>query len=248
MYREKYCVANWKMNFTQSDIKSFIINWSEKKIVLSKVNVILCPSFTSINFTYELLLDSKIEIGAQNVSHETNGAFTGEISCNMLKDIGCYWVIIGHSERRTNFNEIDKIIKNKLQKILSHNLYPILCIGESKEERDAGKTEAILSKQLSILSTDYGYDLSKLVIAYEPVWAIGTGKTATSEMVSITHKTIRKILAKNGLNADKISILYGGSVNEDNAAKLSNIDNVDGFLVGGASLDVDKFYNIYNEL
>ena len=248
MLREKYCIANWKMNFNQSDIRSFISKWKSKKVAESHVKTIFCPSFTDINITAELLKNSETEIGAQNVCYESRGAFTGEVSCTMLKEVECHWVIIGHSERRTIFNETDKIIQEKLKIILTEDLHPIVCIGELKEERDAGRTLDILTKQLSIFSEINEDVSSNIVIAYEPVWAIGTGETATSDMISNAHNDIRNILDSNGLNGDECSILYGGSVNDNNASEISNIDDVDGFLIGGASLDVDKFYTIFNQL
>ena len=248
MFREKYCIANWKMNFTQSNIQSFISKWKSINVSKSHVKTIFCPSFTDINITAELLKDSDTEIGAQNVCYEPRGAFTGEVSCAMLKEVECKWVIIGHSERRTIFNETDKILQEKLKIILTEDLHPILCIGESKEERNAGKTLDVLTKQLSIFSEIHKDISSNIIIAYEPVWAIGTGDTATSDMISNTHNDIRSILDNNGLNGSESSILYGGSVNDNNASEISNIDDVDGFLIGGASLDVDKFYTIYNQL
>ena len=249
MHRIKYCVANWKMNLTQSDIKLFIIKWKNKKLNQSHVKTIFCPSYIDVNITADLLHNSSSEIGAQNVFYETKGAFTGEVSCTMLKENGCNWVILGHSERRTLFGETDEIIQKKLNIMISENLYPILCVGESKDERDNGKTQDVLSKQLSILDERYvGYKLENLVIAYEPVWAIGTGVTATANMIANAHKDIRNILSNNGFNGDEASILYGGSVTEKNAPELSIINEVDGFLIGGASLDVDKFYTIYNQL
>ena len=249
MHRKKYCVANWKMNLSHSDIKSFMMEWGNKKINESNVKTIFCPSYTNINITVNLLQNYSSEIGAQNVCYESKGAFTGEVSCAMLKETGCKWVIIGHSERRTIFSETDDVIKKKLEIIISEDLYPILCIGETKEERDTGKTQDVLSRQLSILCKRNNlYELSNLVIAYEPVWAIGSGVTATAEMISIAHKNIRNILNNNGLNGNDISILYGGSVSDNNASELSVINDVDGFLIGGASLNVDKFYSIYNQL
>ena len=249
MYRKKYCVANWKMNLAQSDIKSFIVQWENKKINHSKVKTIFCPSFTDLNTTAVLLQNSSSELGAQNVCYESKGAFTGEVSCTMLKEIGCKWVIIGHSERRNIFDETDDMIQKKLELIISENLYPILCIGESKDDRANGKTQDVLLRQLSILCEKYdGNKLSRLVLAYEPVWAIGTGVTATVDMISDAHNNIRNILFNNGLNGDETSILYGGSVTDKNAFELSIINDVDGFLIGGASLDVNKFYTIYNQL
>ena len=152
-------------------------------------------------------------------------------------------------KRKIIFQETDNVIQKKLKVMISDNLCPILCIGESKDERDSGKTQVVLSRQLSVLCERYDEDeLANIIIAYEPVWAIGTGVTATIDMISNAHKNIRNILFNNGLNGDKTSILYGGSVSDQNASELSVINDVDGFLIGGASLDVNKFYSIYNQL
>ena len=249
MHRRRFCVANWKMNFNSSDTKSFLENWVKKDLKNEEVKTIFCPSFTELNTTAELLHNSDSELGAQNVYYESNGAYTGEISCRMLKDLGCNWVIIGHSERRAIFGETDEMVCHKLNKLTSENMYPIVCIGETKDERENGKTEEVLSRQLLVaFENQKGKNIEHTVIAYEPVWAIGTGITATIDMISEAHQCIRNIFNTNGFNGDDISILYGGSVTNENAAELSGITDVDGFLVGGASLDVDKFYAIYNQL
>ncbi len=249
MHRRRFCVANWKMNFNSSDTKSFLENWGKKDLKNEEVKTIICPSFTELNTTAELLHNSDSELGAQNVYYESNGAYTGEISCRMLKDLGCNWVIIGHSERRAIFGETDEMVCHKLDKLTSENMYPIVCIGETKDERENGKTEEVLSRQLLVaFENQKGKNIEHTVIAYEPVWAIGTGITATIDMISEAHQCIRNIFNTNGFNGDDISILYGGSVTNENAAELSEITDVDGFLVGGASLDVDKFYAIYNQL
>ena len=249
MRRRRFCVANWKMNFNSSNTKSFLEKWEKKDLNNKEVKTIFCPSFTELNTTSELLHNSDSELGAQNVYYESNGAYTGEISCGMLKDLGCNWVIIGHSERRAIFGETDEMVCHKLDKLTSENMYPIVCIGESKDERKNGKTEEVLSQQLSVaFENQKGKNIENTIVAYEPVWAIGTGITATIEMISETHQCIRNILNTNGFNGNDISILYGGSVTNENAAELSEITDVDGFLVGGASLDVDKFYAIYNQL
>ncbi len=249
MHRRRFCVANWKMNFNSSDTKSFLENWEKKDLNNKEVKTIFCPSFTELNSTAELLHNSDSELGAQNVYYESNGAYTGEISCRMLKDLGCNWVIIGHSERRAIFGETDEMVCHKLDKLTSENMYPIVCIGETKDERENGKTEEVLSRQLSVaFGNQKGKNIEHTVIAYEPVWAIGTGITATIDMISEAHQCIRNIFNTNGFNGDDISILYGGSVTNENAAELSEITDVDGFLVGGASLDVEKFYAIYNQL
>ena len=249
MHRRRFCVANWKMNFNSSDTKSFLENWKKKGLNNKEVKTIFCPSFTELNTTAELLHNSDSELGAQNVYYESNGAYTGEISCRMLKDLGCNWVIIGHSERRAIFGETDEMVCHKLDKLISENMYPIVCIGETKDERENGKTEEVLSRQLLVaFENQKGKNIEHTVIAYEPVWAIGTGITATIDMISEAHQCIRNIFNTNGFNGNEISILYGGSVTNENAAELSEITDVDGFLVGGASLDVDKFYAIYNQL
>ena len=249
MRRTQYCVANWKMNFTISDVKLFMSEWKNKNLNNNNIETIFCPSFTELNSTAELLQNSSSHLGAQNVYYDSKGAFTGEISCRMLKAVGCEWVIIGHSERRSILGETDEIVQKKLDKIIFEKMYPILCIGESKEERDDGNTHEILSRQLSIACENLdGIKIETFVIAYEPVWAIGTGVTATIDMISKAHQDIRNILNNNGLNGNESSILYGGSVSDKNASELSAINDVDGFLVGGASLDVNKFYSIYNQL
>lgn len=249
MRRRRFCVANWKMNFNSSNTKSFLENWGKKDLNNKEVKTIFCPSFTELNTTAELLQNSDSELGAQNVYYESNGAYTGEISCRMLKDLGCNWVIIGHSERRAIFGETDEMVCHKLDKLTSENMYPIVCIGETKDERENGKTEEVLSRQLLVaFENQKGKNIEHTVIAYEPVWAIGTGITATIDMISEAHQCIRNIFNTNGFNGNEISILYGGSVTNENAAELSNITDVDGFLVGGASLDVEKFYAIYNQL
>ena len=249
MHRRRFCVANWKMNFNSSDTKSFLEDWGKKDLKNEEVETIICPSFTELNTTAELLQNSDSELGAQNVYYLSNGAYTGEISCRMLKDLGCNWVIIGHSERRAIFGETDEMVCHKLDKLTSENMYPIVCIGESKDERENGKTGEVLSRQLLVaFENQKGKNIEHTVIAYEPVWAIGTGIAATIDMISEAHQCIRNIFNTNGFNGNEISILYGGSVTNENAAELSEITDVDGFLVGGASLDVDKFYAIYNQL
>ena len=249
MLRTRYCVANWKMNFNYTDTKSFLETWNNKELNNKEVKTILCPSYTELNASIEILQYSDSEIGAQNVFYESNGAYTGEVSCSMLRNIGCQWVIIGHSERRSIFSETDVMVRNKLDQLISERMNPIVCIGETKTQRKNGKTQEILSQQLSIaFENQEDVNLNNTIIAYEPVWAIGTGITATNEMVSNAHKSIRNIFDNNGFNGNNISILYGGSVTDENANALSELTDVDGFLVGGASLNADKFYAIYNQL
>ena len=237
------------MNFTLSDAEGFLVEWKNKALNNPHIKTIFCPPFTELFAIADILKSSSSQLGAQNVFYESNGAFTGEISCAMLKEASCQWVIIGHSERRSLLGETDEMIHQKLYQLLAEDLLPILCVGETIDERNAGLTKAVLKQQLTIACENLdSSSLNKIVIAYEPVWAIGTGVTATTEMVAETHGDIRNILSVIGFNEDVISILYGGSVSSDNCSSLSAINDVDGFLIGGASLDADKFYSIYNQL
>ena len=248
MLRPRYCIANWKMNLTVAEGKEYFSKWINKPLKNSGIKTIFCPSFTALFTIAKILKDSDSGLGAQNVYYEQEGAYTGEVSCTMLKDVGCRWVIIGHSERRTIFNETDKLIQKKLQNTLSKNLYPILCIGETKAERDSECTQAVLSRQLSILSSNFDHDLSRLVIAYEPIWAIGTGITASSDQAQEVHSFIRNIIGeKYGVEvAEDTSILYGGSCNPSNAVELFSQQDIDGGLIGGASLNANDFVVIAN--
>ena len=249
MLRTKYCIANWKMSFSLSDAEEFIEEWKNKPLNKPHIKTIFCPSFTELFGIAGILEASSSQLGAQNVFYENSGAFTGEISCSMLKEAGCQWVIIGHSERRSILGETDEMIQKKLYRVIAEDMSPILCIGETIDERNAGNTEEVLKHQLSIICENINsISLNMMVIAYEPVWAIGTGVTATTDIVANAHYNIRNILKSYGLNGDKISILYGGSVSADNAPIISKIEDVDGFLIGTSSLDVEKFYRIYNQL
>ncbi len=244
MTRQQYCIANWKMNKTPSEGAKFVNNFKIKDLYNSQVKIILCPPYPTLISVKEELIGG-IELGAQNVHFETKGAFTGEVSTSMLKDLSCVWVILGHSERRHVFLEEDEIIQKKLVRVLKDGLHPILCIGETLTERESGKTETVLESQLNSALDGVDSETSNLVIAYEPVWAIGTGRTASLDMIADAHKTVRRILSNLGFNGQEISVLYGGSVNPDNAEELNSIDEIDGFLIGGASLKEDSFYQIY---
>jgi len=240
----KYCVANWKMNFNSQQGKEFISSLNSKDLNNGQSQIILCPSFTSIFSIVDASKNSTVRIGAQNMHFENSGAFTGEVSANMLNELGVNFVILGHSERRHIFGESDKMIQSKMIQSIENGLIPILCIGEKLSDRESGNTKKVLRSQL-----EFGLEnvSGEYIIAYEPVWAIGTGKSATSEMVAETHGVIRNILADLSIH-DNVSLLYGGSVSPENASQLSAVQYVDGFLIGGASLDVEKFYNIYLDL
>lgn len=247
MNRKKVVAGNWKMNKTLAFSKELIIELKEKlsQDITEKVDVIICPPFTSIFLAKELLEKSGIKIGAQNVFYEDEGAYTGEISAPMLKSFDCEYVIIGHSERRQYFNETNEIINLKTKNAIANNLHVILCVGETLEEREKNIHKEIVNNQISLCLKDISETqiLEKVIIAYEPVWAIGTGKTATPQQANEIHIEIRNSLEKMyGKNtSDSIRILYGGSVNEKNSKELFSQSDIDGGLIGGASLKSDNF-------
>ena len=246
--RKKYCIANWKMNFTIKDIEPYLLKINMLKVENKNINLILSPSFLDIKDTIHLLKNSNIQVAAQNMHYKKRGSFTGEVSSEMLNQSGCKWVILGHSERRIYFNETDDFITHKVESAINSNIDIILCIGESKEQRKNNQTDNILRSQLTFLDNYNDSIYNRMVIAYEPVWAIGTGLTASAKIVSETLLMIRKILDEKKHDGNNFSLLYGGSVDDNNAKELSKISDLDGFLVGTASLDVDKFYKIYNKL
>ena len=246
--KKKFCIANWKMNFSCNESISFIQEWNRKKIETQNVLPVICPPFTSLYLMLKLL-KSPTEYGAQNIFHEKSGAFTGEISISMLKSLGCKWVILGHSERRTILGESNHSINKKLIQVVDENINPILCIGESIEEREVNNTEEVLREQLKSAMKDINfYNNNTFIIAYEPIWAIGTGLNPSNKEINDVNLFIIDFLNKKGLKNENISIIYGGSVTSKNAENLSSIENLDGFLVGGASLNVNNFYSIFNKL
>lgn len=245
--RKPIIAGNWKMNKTVKKAVDFVTELKKHFIGYSSVEIVICPPFTALSEVAKIIEGSTIKLGAQNMYWESVGAFTGEISPLMLTDLGCEYVIIGHSERRQIFNETNEIINMKLKSASTYRLKPIFCVGENIEEREAGKAEDVvyeqLSKGLADLSKD---DVSKMVIAYEPIWAIGTGKTATSEDANAIHLFIRRIIGNlyNKQLASEIRIQYGGSVRPDNIDELMSQSDIDGALVGGASLDTGSFVRI----
>jgi len=247
MNRKKYCIANWKMNLSSSEIHDYIIKWNNNNNN-NNIQSIICPPFTYLSLVSKLLT-SKTDNCAQNIFFKKSGSYTGEISPTMVKDCGCKWVMVGHSERRDIFNETNEMMNKKLLLLLKENLNIIFCVGESKNERMEGKTEEVINEQLiSGFKNINLNDKNKMIIAYEPVWAIGTGITADTGEIKYAHECIRNFVVKKGYKSQNISIIYGGSVTSKNAEEISKISNVDGFLVGGASLNVDSFYEIYNKL
>ena len=247
MARKPVIAGNWKMFKTQREVVRTIQGLREKVDGHSAVEVVVCPTSTGLAAAAEALEGSTIQLGAQNVHWEDEGAFTGEISVSMLQDVGCQYVILGHSERRQFFHETDEIIAKKLQKVLTTSLTPILCVGEMLDEREAGRVEEVILGQLAGDLAGLTEELvSRIIVAYEPVWAIGTGKTATPEVAEDVHRMIREWLRNTYSESlsGGLRILYGGSVKPGNIADLMAQPDIDGALVGGASLDADSFAKI----
>ncbi len=231
------------MNKTISETREFISRFVPEVKDMSNVDIAIAPPFTSLSVAAEKLKNTNVILAAQNVFYEEKGAYTGEISPLMLIDIGCKYVIIGHSERRQYFNEADDIVNKKIKAAKKAGLGIIFCIGESLEEREAGKTFYVLNREIE--KGLNGIDPEDIVMAYEPIWAIGTGRTATPEQAQETHSYIReKINVLYSKKADEICIMYGGSVTPENIDSLMACKDVDGALVGGASLKVESFIKI----
>lgn len=249
MKRKSLIAANWKMNKGVKESLEFFQNFKCKNIDYSKVDILIAPPFVSLYPIGEEIKKNQLPIilSAQNIYMKDEGAYTGEISAEMVKGVGATFTILGHSERREYFNETDEIINLKVKKALNRALNIILCIGEREFERDAEVAYEVVLAQLGRSLKDVTIDeMEKITIAYEPVWAIGTGKTASSDDAEKMHSAIRKKIAYlyNERVAESIKILYGGSVKPENIRELMQKENIDGALVGGASLDVEKFYKI----
>ncbi len=232
--------ANWKMNKTSGETREFIKTFKPLVADVRETEIVIAPPFTSLQAAADLLEDGNIRLAGQDVFYEVSGAYTGEVSPLMLKDAACSYVIVGHSERRQYFGETDETANRKAKAAQDAGLTVIFCIGETLEEREAGNTFDVLKRQTT--EGLRGVSADGLVVAYEPVWAIGTGKTASPEQAQEAHRFIRSELATMyGGAADTIRILYGGSVKPDNISSLMSKEDVDGALVGGASLKVDSF-------
>ena len=241
--------GNWKMYKTAAETSAFFETFRPLVEQSGQCDVVICPAFPNLPVAVEAARGTRIEIGGQNLFWAKEGAYTGEVSAAMLEAAGCRWVIIGHSERRQYFGETDEGVYKKTVAALEAGLKPIVCVGERLEERDAGKTEAVLLEQFrGGISELEPAQLERIAIAYEPVWAIGTGKTATPEIASEAHRVIRSQAAKQygGEAAGRLRILYGGSVKPDNIQGLMAQAEIDGALVGGASLDPVSFAKIVN--
>ena len=246
--RSKVIAGNWKMHMLPNETIDFIQELTPL-VKDTKNEVILCVPYIDLFYALLHVQDTNIKIGAQNMHWEEKGAYTGEISGKMLKSIGVEYVIIGHSERRQYFAETDETVNKKIKSALANGLKPIVCVGETLEQREAGQTEQIVTSQIEKAFKDIpASSLEQIIIAYEPIWAIGTGKTATKEDANTTIMQIRKKLAEiYGQNeADGVIIQYGGSVKSSNAKELFEMSDIDGGLVGGASLKADEFSKIVN--
>jgi triosephosphate isomerase len=246
--RRKVIAGNWKMNGTLAETESLIASLLSGNSKSERATVVVCPPFTALCTASKLLKGSHIALGAQDMSEHAKGAYTGEVSAEMLLTVGASFVILGHSERRQYHSESDRLVNVKARAALEAGLTPIICIGETLDQRERGQTEHVVGSQvdgtLEGLTAD---QLNRIVIAYEPVWAIGTGKTATPEMAQAVHRFIRDRLVRiDAKTAAIIPILYGGSVKADNAKGLLNQPDIDGSLVGGASLKADEFIAIIN--
>jgi triosephosphate isomerase len=246
--RKPIIAGNWKMNKTPEEAASMVKELAPL-VKDSDIDIVLCAPFVSLQATLDAAAGTNIKVGAQNMHWEENGAYTGEVSPTMLNALGVEYVIIGHSERREYFAETDETVNKKVHSALDHGLKPIICVGETLEQREEGITQELVQGQteaaLKGLSAD---DVKNCVIAYEPIWAIGTGKTATSEdannVISYIRSTVKKVYGEEAANA--IRIQYGGSMKPENAADLMAMSDIDGGLVGGASLKAEDFANIIN--
>lgn len=245
---KKLIAGNWKMNGTLDSAKALAQAITDglhgEPALSSKCDILVCPPFTHISAVSENIRETPVLLGAQDCSPHDNGAYTGDISAAMLADMQCRAVIIGHSERRQYHKEKEELIRAKVKSALAHNLNVILCVGETETQRDFGQAAKIVLEQLEGGIPSEGVNADNLIIAYEPVWAIGTGRTPTPEDVAEIHLAIRDKLKEMLADGANMRILYGGSVKANNAAQLLNIDNVNGALIGGASLNAGEFLSI----
>jgi len=242
--RRKIVAGNWKMNQTAAQAAALIAGIRKELAGVAGVDVVVCPPFTDLAVAAGALAGSAIGLGAQNVHWEKSGAFTGEISAEMLVEAGVKFVIVGHSERRQYFGETDETVNRRAKAALAAGLTPIVCVGETLAEREAGRTLSVVERQVNQgLSGMTSADIGKLTLAYEPVWAIGTGKTATTAQAQEVHAAIRGLLVKlaGAATADTVRIQYGGSMKPDNARELMSQPDIDGGLIGGAALKADSF-------
>ena len=244
--RKPLVAGNWKMYGTRAENAALVRGLLDLLQPGARAEVLVCPPFVYLWETGRLLKDSEVALGAQSVCAESLGAFTGEVSGAMLRDVGCRYVLVGHSERRQLYGESDSLVARKFMAAQAQGLVPVLCVGETLEEREGGRTTEVVTRQLeAVLSVSGVGSLASAVIAYEPVWAIGTGRTASPEQAQEVHAMIRgKVAALDATIASSVRILYGGSVKASNARELFAMADIDGGLVGGASLKAEEFAQI----
>lgn len=243
--RKPLVAGNWKMYKTPKETEIFIKEFLQFANGNERAEIAICPTYTSLYLANQLLKNSSIRLGAQDVHWEEEGAYTGKVSCNMLLDCGCHYVIIGHSEQRTYFHETDETVNKKVKKALEKGLTPIVCVGETLEQRKENKQKEVVENQVRKAFENI-QNIKETVIAYEPVWAIGTGVNATPEQAQEMHSFIRNLIERlyDQKIAENIRIIYGGSLKPENAKEIFSQKDIDGGLVGGASLKPDSFYKI----
>lgn len=244
--RKKIIAGNWKMNKSVAEAADLATDIKTELADFRDADVVLCPPFTALKTVGDVITQTHVRLGAQNMHWAADGAYTGEISASMLRDIYCHYVILGHSERRAMFNETNELINKKVKAALTGNLIPIVCVGETLQEREAGSAKDVVKTQTVGSLAGLGDDVSKIIVAYEPVWAIGTGKVATPAQAQEMHACIREVLASICSEdvAQTIRIQYGGSMKPSNAAELLSQPDIDGGLIGGAALDSRSFVEI----
>lgn len=247
--RQSLVVGNWKMNGTCASAEA-LAQGIIAGLGTNSAAIAVCAPYVYLSKVADIVKNTRLALGAQNVADKSAGAYTGEVSAAMLKEVGCQYAIVGHSERRSYYGDTNESVAARFVQALEQNITPILCVGETLEQREQDKTFAVIDEQLDAVISLAGIASFKdAVIAYEPVWAIGTGKTATDEQAQEVHKYIRNyIAAKDQAIADKIQILYGGSAKPDNAKGLFAMPDIDGGLIGGASLDADSFLKVYHSV
>ncbi len=243
--RQALVAGNWKMNGDQQLARVLAAGVAQRSVGLNGVDIGLCPASPHLSVVAELIVDSALLLGAQDLSRHKAGAYTGEVSGAMLCDMGCTLVLVGHSERRQYHFESDELVAEKFARALESGLMPVLCVGENLQDYESGQSLQVVSRQVAAIIEHCGHQaLTNAVIAYEPVWAIGTGRTASPEQAQAVHRHIRQQLTAAHVEAQSVRILYGGSVKADNAAELFAMADIDGGLIGGASLKLDEFMSI----
>ena len=245
--RKPIVAGNWKMNKTVAEAVDLAEAVKPDLADFKSVDVVLCPPYTALKAVSDCISDTHIDLGAQNMHWERSGAYTGEVAAGMLRELYCHYVILGHSERRAYFHETDDVVNQKVKASLSANLHPIVCVGETLDQREAGQTEQVIEEQVRGSLAGIGAEgLVESIVAYEPVWAIGTGRTATPEQAQDVHGFIRSVLGQvaDAHVADAVRIQYGGSVKPSNAKELFGQPDIDGGLIGGASLEASSFVDI----